>query len=345
MTSVSVVIPTYQRREPLLEALACVLAQTLEPLEVIVVDDGSTDGTEEAVRALGAPVDYVWQQNRGASAARNAGIRRARGDVFAFLDSDDRWLPGHLHGLVAALERHEEAVLAVTTPHPHLEAESGTLLDLFPPLLSGLGLLGSPTHVAVRADALASAGGFDEGLPVAEDSELWVRLAAAGPFAVTETRTVVRRLQGDSLQSRGAEEGLYPGAWHRLSRRGVRLAEARGPGSDAVRHARAGLAWAEALVALAAADEEGARRSLREACLLAPRLSLLPELVLLRMANGSRPARRRWTLASAAAMWPDRESPTARALDHHARRARLLDTAELHVGWCAEPVEPTATQD
>jgi hypothetical protein len=92
--SVSVVIPTCNRRRRLPEALDSVFAQDVPGLQVIVVDDGSTDGTREALARFGDRIDYVYQANRGPAAARNRGIALARGDLISFLDSDDLWLPG-----------------------------------------------------------------------------------------------------------------------------------------------------------------------------------------------------------------------------------------------------------
>jgi len=94
--SVSVVIPTYNRAHLIRRALASVVSQTRPQDEIIVVDDGSTDNTAEVVADFGAGVQFVRIPKRGAGAARNEGIRRARGDLVAFLDSDDEWLPGKL---------------------------------------------------------------------------------------------------------------------------------------------------------------------------------------------------------------------------------------------------------
>src|SRR2546423_455961 len=96
--AVSVLVPTYQRRAAVALAVRSILAQTYRDFEVIVVDDGSTDGTEDEVAPLG--VRYLWQENRGVSAARNAGLWVARGRIIAFLDSDNMWYPDHLEYIV-----------------------------------------------------------------------------------------------------------------------------------------------------------------------------------------------------------------------------------------------------
>lgn len=107
----SIVIPTYQRRDAVVAAVLSALEQSIAVIEVIVVIDGSTDGTEIALRAIKDPrLTIIVQQNRGASAARNAGIDHARGRYIAFLDCDDRFLPHHLADLLPLLEEGDDVV-------------------------------------------------------------------------------------------------------------------------------------------------------------------------------------------------------------------------------------------
>ncbi len=109
MTSkISVVIPTYNRLGYLREALESVLRQTHAADEILVVDDGSTDGTEAAISALPAPIRYIRQKNAGPAAARNRGLREAKGDWIAFLDSDDLWVPTKLAEQMDFLEKNPE---------------------------------------------------------------------------------------------------------------------------------------------------------------------------------------------------------------------------------------------
>ena len=105
MPRVSVVIPTYNRREYVQEAIDSVLAQSYTDYELIVVDDGSNDSTGEALHSrYGDRLAYEWRPNAGVSAARNRGLELARGEFIAFLDSDDVWLPQKLQQQVAFLD-------------------------------------------------------------------------------------------------------------------------------------------------------------------------------------------------------------------------------------------------
>jgi glycosyltransferase involved in cell wall biosynthesis len=110
---VSVVIPTYNRRNYVRESLESVLSQTFPDFEVIVVDDGSTDGTHEVVQPYLSRVRYIRQENRGAAAARNVGIRNARGIYVAFMDSDDLSAPRHLQILHDFLEQRPDCAMVI----------------------------------------------------------------------------------------------------------------------------------------------------------------------------------------------------------------------------------------
>lgn len=110
-TSVSVIIPVYNREAYVAEAICSVLDQTVPPTEVIVVDDGSCDRSAEIVQAFGGPVRYMAQPNSGAAVARNRGVDLSTGDLLAFLDSDDRWLPDKLERQLAALEAQPDLAM------------------------------------------------------------------------------------------------------------------------------------------------------------------------------------------------------------------------------------------
>ena len=110
---VSVVMPTYNRRNYIRESLDSVLAQDFSDYEVIVVDDGSTDGTEEEIRPYEGRIRYFRQENRGAGVARNVGIRNSRGTYIAFMDSDDLSRPNHLQSLYSFLDKNPEFAMVV----------------------------------------------------------------------------------------------------------------------------------------------------------------------------------------------------------------------------------------
>lgn len=112
--NISVVIPTYNRRDLLKRALLSMLAQTLLPTEIIVIDDGSTDDTAAMIRTEFPAVHYYHQENQGVGSARNTGIQHAIGDWIAFLDSDDEWLPEKLARQQAALAAHPDSRICHT---------------------------------------------------------------------------------------------------------------------------------------------------------------------------------------------------------------------------------------
>src|SRR5262249_35097739 len=114
MELVSVVIPTYNAGADVVEAVQSVLAQTYQEFEILIVDDGSTDDTETALRRFGERVRYFKQDRSGPSAARNRAILNARGAYLAFLDADDLWLPEKLDRQVRFLDARPQMVLAYT---------------------------------------------------------------------------------------------------------------------------------------------------------------------------------------------------------------------------------------
>jgi hypothetical protein len=216
MPKVSVVIPTHNRAEVVGEAVESVLEQTYRDFEIIVVDDGSTDSTPAAVgRYLASHrerVRYLWQENAGAPAARNAGMRVATGDYVAFLDSDDLYLPRRLEVGVGALEA-DPGCGASYVDQRTLDASGDVLLAsrisrfggpasgwILPALLRG-DLIQTNT-ITIRRQVLDAVGGFDERLWSGQDTDLWWRIAERWPMAcVQETLVVIRELE--SSLSRG----------------------------------------------------------------------------------------------------------------------------------------------
>jgi glycosyltransferase involved in cell wall biosynthesis len=196
---VSVVIPTWNRAWCLGEALDSVLAQGFRDFELIVVDDGSTDGTAGLLARYGAALRTIRQENRGVAAARNAGIAAARGALIAFLDSDDLWLPEKLAVQVAHFDRRPAALICQTgeiwvrrgrrvNPRRRHRKPEGMI---FEPSLELC--LVSPSAVMLRRELLAEVGLFDEELPACEDYDLWLRVACRHPVDLIDRPLVVKR--------------------------------------------------------------------------------------------------------------------------------------------------------
>jgi len=232
MASFSVVVPTYNRRERVLRAIASVRAQSFRDFEVVVVDDGSTDGTAEAL-ASQPGLQVVRQSNRGAAAARNAGARRAGGEYLAFLDSDDTWPPWTLASHAALVERHAPAWTygrrcIVLLPGARDLVEAPLAAEAFPHYAAAAarsGLLPVPSGVTVRRDVFARAQGFCEALRIGEDVDLWFRLGNEPEFVLMQAPLAFAREVHKGAVSRDLplaetsmaqlvrreRRGLYPG--------------------------------------------------------------------------------------------------------------------------------------
>lgn len=185
---VSVVITAYNEEEYIAEALESVLEQTYRNVEIVVVDDGSTDATGEVVKAYGDAVQYVWKENGGSASARNRGIRESQGAYVAFLDADDLWRPTKLE--IQMQQHAADPTLAWSYTDSYLVGASDeTILyrrsqvqscpdgEVLADLL--LGNFIAPSMTVVRSDVLEAVGGFDE-TPlhrISEDWDLWLRIA------------------------------------------------------------------------------------------------------------------------------------------------------------------------
>ncbi len=204
-SSVSVVIPTYNRANIVLRALRSVFDQTDPVQEVLLIDDGSTDNTEAVVRqAYGARVRYIRQANAGVSAARNRGIRASHSDLVAFLDSDDLWLPEKTRLQVEFM--HQHPAFGMVLCDVERVSEDGSLIDvlrrrevlpadgmIFRDVLRNSALV--PASAMVRREVFDSVGVFDESLRTAEDLDFHLRVARLWPIGVVE-RPLVRAIRG-----------------------------------------------------------------------------------------------------------------------------------------------------
>jgi glycosyltransferase involved in cell wall biosynthesis len=181
------------------EAVESVLAQTYKDLELIVVDDGSTDETAVELERLGAPISYISGPRRGVAAARNLGVSAATGRFLAFLDSDDLWLPEKLAAQLGFMEGHPEVSICQTeeiwirhgarvNPKARHRKPSG---DIFRRSLELC--LVSPSAVMITPALFHTTGGFDEKLPVCEDYDLWLRIGVDHSVPLMPQALVVKR--------------------------------------------------------------------------------------------------------------------------------------------------------
>lgn len=216
---VSVIIPSYNRATTLGRAARSVLSQDFRDLELIIVDDGSSDGTAEVIADLADTRVrvIVHETNRGVGAARNTGIETARGEIVAFQDSDDEWLQGKLSAQIRAMEAAgEDCVLVYCTkivygrdedyrrgqrrvvcvPGPEMTELSGDLREV----LWRKHVISTQTML-IRTDALRSVGGFDTRLYNSEEWDLAIRLSEIGPFAFVDAPLVNTYIQKDSIST------------------------------------------------------------------------------------------------------------------------------------------------
>lgn len=221
---VSVVVPTFNCARFANEAISSVLAQDYPNLELIVVDDGSTDGTLERLPRQEARVQILRQENAGPAAARNRGAAAARGEFLAFLDCDDVWLPGKLAAQVQHLLHHPEVGLVhglvrdwypdktgayppfsnFTSPNDPVTLVAGDSGWVYPEILLDFVLCTST--VVLRRELFERVGGFDESYRIGEDYDLWLRLARITPFHKLDMPCTLYRKHGANVTSRPPEQ-------------------------------------------------------------------------------------------------------------------------------------------
>ncbi len=195
---ISVIVPVYNRVGLIARTLTSVFAQSRPAQEVIVVDDGSNDGTGELVRERFPQVRYFRQPNRGVSSARNRGIAEARCEWLAFLDSDDVWLPYKLEAQQCALAARPEYRIChsneiwmrrgqfVNPMKKHAKSGGHIFLRCLPRCVI------SPSSVIVHRSVIAAVGVFDESMPACEDYDLWLRVCAVYPVLYLEQPLITK---------------------------------------------------------------------------------------------------------------------------------------------------------
>jgi len=222
MTEVSVIIPTYNREKFISECVQSVLAQTLPAREIIIVDDGSTDATYNILRDLGfnslstkkTVLRYFFQQNRGVSSARNLGIKEARSEFIALLDSDDLWLKSKLDRQVSAFQNDTQSSRLCHTDeiwirngvrvnqHKKHKKHGG---NVFQSCLKLCCI--SPSSAMMHRSVFADFGFFDEDLPACEDYDFWLRYSAKEDVNFIDEPLIIKK-GGHSDQLSGAHWGM-----------------------------------------------------------------------------------------------------------------------------------------
>lgn len=196
--SVSVIISTYNRKKIIGRAVDSVLGQTRSADEIILVDDGSSDNTDQLIKEKYPDIKYIWQENRGIGHARNTGISQARGIWIAFLDSDDEWLPSKLINQLKALQHQPDYKICHTNeiwvrngkrvnPMKKHEKSGGLIFKNCLPLC-----IISPSSVIIHRSVFEDHGLFDESLPVCEDYDLWLRFCAFLPILYLEKPQIIK---------------------------------------------------------------------------------------------------------------------------------------------------------
>lgn len=209
--TVSVVIPTYNRAQLIARSIKSVLSQTYQDFEIIIVDDGSTDNTEEVVSSFNDErIRYIrHEKNKGEAAARNTGIKAAKAEFIASQDSDDEWLPEKLAKQVNILKDASPKVGVVYTGFWKIENNKKTYIpfswvnqkegDIHKELLKG-NFIGSPVTL-VRKECFEKVGMFDENLFNVVDWEMWLRVSKYYHFKYIDEPSVVAHYESDNVSS------------------------------------------------------------------------------------------------------------------------------------------------
>ncbi len=213
MHTISVIIPTFNRADMLRKAVESVLAQGHPPLVLIVVDDGSVDGTGQYIDSLENAVRYIKIPHSGVSRARNAGIEASRAEWIAFLDSDDYWLPQKLRRQVLYLKEHPDFCVCHTDEiwikngvrinqgKKHRKKEGWFFIESLDLCLI------SPSSVMIHKSVFERVGRFDESFDSVEDYDLWLRITSRYPVGFVDEKLVVKT-GGHSDQLSARIEGI-----------------------------------------------------------------------------------------------------------------------------------------
>jgi glycosyltransferase involved in cell wall biosynthesis len=196
---VCVIIPTYNRRAMVCDAIDSVLAQSFAEFELIIIDDGSTDGTVEQLARIDETIRIERLEHRGPAAARNRGVEKARAPLIAFLDSDDLWAPAKLERQLAFMRDNPDCAISQTNEiwirqgrrvNPglrHRKRGGDIFIDSLRTCLISM------SATIMRTDLFRSLGGFDESMDAAEDYDLWLRILIDREAGLLDEPLVTRR--------------------------------------------------------------------------------------------------------------------------------------------------------
>jgi glycosyltransferase involved in cell wall biosynthesis len=286
---VSVVLPTFNRERTVGKAIESVLRQTYTRLELLVIDDASTDGTPELVRRLDDPrISYLRQENNsGGSAARNAGLAAASGELVAFQDSDDEWLAHKLERQVDLLTRSPDSTGVIYCPYRRIYPDGRSEIHPADPSAAPRGeihrrllrgnFIGTPTILA-RRTCVDSVGGFDEALPRFQDWDWMIRVSKDWQVGVVEEPLVLAGYENDNVTD-GHSTALVAAERRLVEKHIDTLREA---GADVLAHRLWHLAHVSIMQGSVAEGRRALRRALRTRFRMswvgAGMLSLVPPL-------------------------------------------------------------------
>ena len=210
---ISVVIPSYNRIQFIGVTLKSILNQSFKPFEIILVDDGSSDGTSKMVKEKFPFVKLIYQQNSGVSSARNTGIKAAQGEWVAFLDSDDEWFPEKLENQISTIHKNP-GILFYHSNETWIK--NGILINqkkkhrkyggwIFEKCLDICRI--SPSSVLMHKSIFTKVGLFDENLPICEDYDMWLRVTSKYKIFYSD-KVLIKKNGGHSDQLSIAPNGI-----------------------------------------------------------------------------------------------------------------------------------------
>lgn len=193
---VSVIIPAFNAEKYISDTINSVLGQTYSYYEIIIINDGSTDGTEKIVKQFSNRIIYIKQRNKGISAARNAGIRKAKGEFIAFLDADDIWMPAKLEKQIDYLNSHPDVdvvfSLAQNTLNPKADTKPTKKFPVIPAYV--------PPNCLFRRKTIDTVGLFDEKINLGEFVDWYAKILSSGiKIGCVNSLLLLRRIHGENI--------------------------------------------------------------------------------------------------------------------------------------------------